>query len=317
MSAVTPEALLWNGMRGALVTRVLAIMADLHVADALAGGPRSVEDLSRENGADADTLHRLLRALASDGIFAEQAPGVFRNTETSALLAGDGGWRDFAHLFGGVWLRTVAGLDASGATTFRRLFGTDFWPWLADHPDERAAFDRAMEQGTESRLERLARLEWRGDETVVDVGGGNGSLLVELQRLHPGIRGVVYDLPETVRSEDAFGDRISFVEGSFFDRVPPGDVYVLSTILHDWDDEGAAAILRTVRAASSPETRLIVLDGVIAPGNDPDGTKWLDLLMLATLGGRERSEREWRALLAAGGFEPVSLADGLIEARCR
>ena len=108
MSAVTPEALLWNGMRGALVTRVLAIMADLHVADALAGGPRSVEDLSRENGADADTLHRLLRALASDGIFAEQAPGVFRNTETSALLAGDGGWRDFAHLFGGVWLRTVA-----------------------------------------------------------------------------------------------------------------------------------------------------------------------------------------------------------------
>jgi hypothetical protein len=125
-------------------------------------------------------LHRLLRALASDGVFAEEEPGVFRNTEASELLR-HSGWDDFAHFFGGVWLRAAAELDGSTReAVFPRLVGTDFWSWLAEHPEERAAFDRSMEQGKARRVERFAPVEWRGDETVVDVGGGNGSLMVEL-----------------------------------------------------------------------------------------------------------------------------------------
>jgi O-methyltransferase domain len=316
MSQREPAAILWDHLRGALATRALGVVADLGVANALADGPRPVEELARELGADADVLHRFLRALASDGVFWEEAPGVFRNTPASELLL-DQGWRDFAHLFGAIWHRVAGELDGrSGGPVFPRMAGTDFWDWLAANPDERAAFDRAMEQGKEGGVERLASLDWRGDETVVDVGGGNGSLLAGLLGIHPGLRGIVFDLPETVRDEAGLGERCTFVAGSFFDRVPPGDVHVLSTILHDWDDEHAEAILRTVHAAAAPHGRLVVLDGVIPPGNEPFGPKWLDLLMLALFAGRERDEAQWRALLERGGFAPVRIEDGLIEARC-
>jgi hypothetical protein len=315
MSDLPPEARLWNLLRGALGTRALGIAADLGIADALADGPRPLEDLAREVGADANTLHRLLRALASDGVFAEEERGVFANTPASELLRT--GWGDFAHFFGGDWLRTVCELDASGEPPFPRMFGTDFWSWLAEHPAARAGFDRAMEQGNEGRADRLAQIEWRGDETVVDVGGGNGSLLALLFQRQPGLSGIVLDLPETVRDEEALGDRIAFVEGDFFESVPVGDVYVLSTIIHDWDDERAHAILRTIRAAAPDDGRLVMPDAVLQIGNEPQGSKWLDLLMLALSGGRERYEEEWRALLEGAGFRALRIEDGLIEARCR
>lgn len=302
-------------MRGALGTRALGVAADLGIADALAGDPRPVAEVARERGADPETLHRLLRALASDGVFAEEEPGVFRNTPASELLRG--GWGEFAHLFGGLWYRTVERLDATAEPAFPAVFGTDFWAWLAEHPGERAAFDIAMEQGKERRIERLAGLEWRGDETVVDVGGGNGSLLVGLLRHQPGLRGIVFDLPETVRDEATFGDRVEFVAGSFFERVPRGDVYLLSTILHDWDDERASAILQAVRRCGPVHSRLLIIDAVVEPGNEPQGAKWLDILILATLGGRERTEEEWLRLLSGAGFELIDIEDRLIQARAQ
>lgn len=301
-----------------MATRALAVAADLGVADALANGPRAVEELSDELGANPDTLHRLLRALASDGVFAEVGPGRFENTPASERLRSGEPMRDFAHLFGGAWYRAVGELTAeTGQATFPDAFGASFWAWLGEHPEERAAFDRAMEDGTERRVERLAAVEWRAGETVVDVGGGNGSLLVELLRRHPELRGIVFDLPETDRDEAAFGDRIEFVAGSFFERVPVGDVYVLGTILHDWDDEHAAAILRTVRTAAPPHARILIIDAVIPPGNEPFGAKWLDLLMLVLFHGRERTEAEWRSLLETTGLVIESIDDGLIQASCR
>ena len=110
-----------------------------------------------------------------------------------------------------------------------------------------------------------------------------------------------------MRDEAALGDRIEFVAGSFFDSVPEGDAYVLSGILHDWPDEDAARILRTMRAAAPPHARLLINESVIRPGNDADGAKWLDLLMLVLAGGRERDEEQWRALLESAGWEPVQL----------
>ena len=314
MSAKPPELRLWDLMRGALGARALGVVSDLRVADLLADGPRPIGEIARDAGADEDTLHRLLRALASDGIFAEDQPGVFRNTDASELLR-DGGWDDFAHFFGGIWHRSAGELAAVPEATFPRIYGTDFWSWLGDRPDERAGFDRAMGGGNEERVERLAGLDWRDDETVVDVGGGNGTLLVELMKRRPVLHGVVFDLPETNRDEEALGDRIRFVAGSFFEAVPPGDVYVLSKIIHDWDDERASVILRTIRAAAPDNARLVVLETVIQPGNEPQGAKWLDLLMLALAAGRERDEPHWRTLLEGAGWEPVQIEDGLIEAR--
>jgi hypothetical protein len=314
MTQVRAAGTLWDMLRGALVTRALALAADLRIADELAAGPQHVDELARRTGADATTLHRVLRALASDGAFAEVERGVFRNTEISELLRAGTGWGEFAHLFGGVWHGVAGGLDVTGEPSFPRLHGSDFWAWLAEHPGERVAFDRAMVQGWESRVERLGRVPWRGDETVVDVGGGNGSLLIEFLRDRSGMRGIVFDLPETVRNEAALGDRIDFAEGSFFDFVPEGDAYVLSTVLHDWGDAEATAILRTIRRHATDGARLVVLDAVIPAGNDPDGSKWLDLLVLGLLGGRERDEKDWRSLLEATGFEIDAIEDGLVQA---
>ena len=312
MSERPPETVVWDALRGGLVTRALAIVAELDVARALADGPRAVTELAAASGADPDTLRRLLRALASDGIFEETEPGVFRNTPASQLLTVDG-WDDFARLFGGTWLEAVRGLDASGAASFPRVLGEEFWAWFASHPEERAAFDRAMAQGWQGRLERLETVAWRGDETVVDVGGGNGSLLLALLDGYPQMRGIVFDLPETVRDESSFGERCTFVEGSFFESVPPGDAHILSTIIHDWDDESARRILETVRTSAGE--RLVLLESVIEPGNEPLGAKWLDLLMLVIARGRERTEPEWRELLGAAGWEPTRFGERVIEAQ--
>jgi len=306
-------------LRGAMATKALGIAADLRVADALGEGPRPVAEVASESGADPDTLNRILRALASDGVFAEVEPGVFRNTEASERLRhGAGtGWPEFAHLFGSVFYDATATTDPrTSEETFTRRFGTDFWSWLAANPPERASFDIAMAGEKGQTIDRLAELEWRGDETVVDVGGGNGTLLRALLERRPELRGVVFDLPETVRDEASFGDRIEFVAGDFFERVPAGDAYVLSNILHDWSDERASAILATIRARAREHARLFVLESVISAGNEPSGAKWLDLLMLV-LGGRERTEDDWRALLEGAGFTVENTEDGLIQGICR
>jgi hypothetical protein len=322
MSDRPSEAVLWDFLRGAMMTKALALVADLGVANALAAGPRRVADLAQEQGADPDALQRVLRALASDGVFEEREPGVFAHTTASELLRSDApdSWPPFAHLFGDVFYGAVGGLgDAvrSGSSTFADMFGSDFWSWLAEHPDERSQFDEAMAGGKEGQAERLAALEWEDGDVVVDVGGGNGALLLELLRRRPGLRGIVFDLPETERDEASLGASIEFVAGSFFDRVPSGDAYVLSAILHDWDDEHATAILRTIRAAATSDARLLIIESVIPPGNEPNGAKWLDLLMLVLAGGRERDEAQWRMLVDAAGFRVEQIEDGFIQARCR
>jgi O-methyltransferase/methyltransferase family protein len=307
---------LWDLMRGAMVTKAVGAAADLNVAEELADGPRTVEELAQATGADPDTLYRILRALATEGVFAEDEHGVFRNTELSEGLRTDD-WRAFGHLFGSVFYDAVGTLDPhTSESTFARRFGKDFWSWLEEAPAERAAFDAAMAGGKDRPAERLAALAWREGEVVVDVGGGNGALLQALVGRRPELRGIVFDLPETVRDEAALGARIEFVAGSFFESVPPGDAYVLSGILHDWNDERAGAILRTIRRAAPRHARLLVVDGVVEHGSDPYGAKWLDLLMLV-LGGRERTEAEWRVLLTDAGFRVTRVENGLVEAECR
>jgi O-methyltransferase domain len=312
MSDRPPQLVLWDFLRGSLMTQALAAVVDAGVPEALADGPRPVSELQ----GDPDTLHRLLRALASDGVFREGEPGMFEHTESSRLLL-EPGWSEFAHLFGGVFFEATTELDAStSGSPFDARFGAGFWQWLAEHPAERAAFDAAMAGERFRPAERLAALEWREGEVVVDVGGGNGALLVELIHRRPELRGIVLDLAETVRDEAALGDRVEFVPGSFFESVPEGDAYILSGILHDWPDADAARILRTIRAAAPPHARLLINESVIRPGNDADGAKWLDLLMLVLAGGRERDEQQWRTLLGEAGFHVESLENPIV-ATCR
>jgi len=304
------ETVLWELGRGAAATRVLGIAAELGVADVLAAGPRPVAEIAAAVGADARTLERYLRALASDGVFAEKEPGVFGNTEASVLLRRGAPWNAFAQLYGGVWQRAVSGLDTTGT----KAFEGEFWDWLADHPRERALFDLAMKDGTEQRVDRIAGLDWHESETVVDVGGGNGSLLLALFARRPRLRGVVLDLPEAVRDEAALAAAgIEFVPGSFFERVPDGDTYILGTVLHNWRDEEAAAILETICRDAPAGARVLILDWVL---DRVEGSAWFDLLGLALFGAHERTEAQWRALLAAAGLELDEVGERLLQASC-
>ena len=307
---MTPEGTLSGLLRGATATRVTGVVAELGIADALAGGARPVAELALEVGADPDTLDRYLLALSSDGVFEQVELGVYRNTAASDLLRTGEPWNAFARLYGGVWHRAVGDLDASGA----KAFEGDFWSWLAAHPEERRLFDLAMEDGKEQRAERIAALEWREGETVVDVGGGNGSLLLELFARRPGLRGVILDLPETVRDERALAAAaIEFVGGSFFDGVPEGDAYVLGTVLHNWPDVEAVAILGTIRSHARAGARVLILEWVVQPGSEP---AWFALLGHALFGSHERTEAEWLALLAEAGLRVDAVDDRLIQASC-
>lgn len=317
MSDRSPDEILWDFVRGAMMTRALGIVADLRIAQTLADGPQHVDALASSAAVDADSLYRVLRALASDGVFEEREARVFANTDTSDRLR-DESWTSFAHLFGDVFYDGIADLDLAvreGRATFAETLGTDFWSWLREHPDDRRAFDAAMSGGKEHDVGALAELEWRDGEVVADLGGGDGSLLKELLRRRPRLRGIVFDLPETIRDESSFPDGLEFFAGSFFESVPRADTYVTSGILHDWGDDDVARILHTVRAHAPAAARFVAVETVVADGDEQGGAKWLDLLMLI-LSGRERTEPEWRTLFEKNGFTVAHIANRLIEARC-
>jgi precorrin-6B methylase 2 len=300
---------------GFMLSQAVYVAAALGIADRVTEGPRPVEELAREAGADDDALYRLLRLLAGHGIFVEHDGRRFSNSELSELLREDGGFREFALVFGRLIFPAWTGtLDVvrTGEPSFPHVFGATWEEHLAANPDDNTLFNRFMAGGPaakEPQAEILADGACAEGDTVVDIGGGTGALLVGLLRRRPDLRGIVFDLPHVAREAEAFvresgvADRCEVAAGSFVDGIPEGaDRYVLSHILHGMADEDAVALLRRIRAAIADGGRLFVFDGIVGPPNDPD-TKLMDVLMLVLSGGRERTEDEWRTLLEAGGFE--------------
>lgn len=299
---------------GFMVSQAVYVAAKLGVADLVAERPRSAHELAEAARADPDALFRVLRFLAGYGIFVEGEEG-FANSELSELLRDvPGSQRDFALVFGeefypafGETLRLVE----TGEPSFDAVFGAAWDDYLGAHPEKSARFNRFMAHGKTMLADVLAGLEWRSGETVVDVGGGNGALLQALLERRPDLRGIVLDLPHVaVEAEHrtagaGLSDRSRVVGGSYFDGVPPGDVYVLSSILHGWDDDRGAELLGVIRRTMPDDGRVLIAEGVVAPPNEP-GMKLMDLLMLS-MGGRERTEEEWRTLLRAGGFELTAI----------
>ena len=319
------DAQLGELLSGFVGTQLLYVVAELGVADELGAGAQSADVLAKRLNVVPHVLYRFLRALATCGVFAQDAAGEFMNTASSELLRrdDDSGWRDYAIVYGSVYRAFAEALPAvrTGENMFSRVHGTDWWSWLERNPEVGSTFNRAMQAGAQGRIELLSGIEWRDTETVVDVGGGNGTLLIELLQHEPHLRGVVFDLPEvaveaTTRVAQAgLGDRCSVVGGSFFEEVPAGgDVYLLAKVLHDWDDAAATRILSRVRAAASDHARLLIIDSVVPAGNAPHPSKALDLVMLSLVDGRERDADEWQQLLESGGFRATSIDDGLVEA---
>lgn len=321
-----PDEILGGLLFGFLGTQLLYVVSDLGIADLIGGEPETVDALASQAGASPDLLYRYLRALAALGVFAEVEERAFAQTPASRLLRrdADSGWHEFTIVYGSVYRAFAEALPAvrSGENMFERASGSGWWEWLAARPDLAAVFNRAMQAGAEMRITALNDFPWREVETVVDVGGGNGTLLIGLLEQHPHLHGVVFDLPEVAAAASAriaaasLGDRCAVEQGSFFDSAPEGgDVYLLAKVLHDWDDAAAIQILQRVRASATSAARLLVLDSVITSGAASRSTKLLDLVMLALVDGRERTTEEWRDLLGKGGWRPVSIEDGLIEAQ--
>jgi len=298
------------------VSQAIHVAATLSIADLLKDGPKSSDELAEATSTHAPTLYRLLRALASVGVFAEESDGRFGMTPLAEYLRADapGSVRTWAVQIGQPyhWSAWAHLLDSvkSGKPAFPELHGTSVWEYRAARPEESAIFDTAM-TGLSARVAEavVQSYDFSRLGILADVGGGVGALLAAILKANPRLRGILFDQTHVVAHAGPWletagvADRCEVVGGSFFEGVPEGaDAYLLKSIIHDWDDAEAIGILRNCRAAMADTGRLLVVEPVIRPGNDPDPAKYMDLNMLVMLGGRERTAEEFHSLLAEAGF---------------
>ena len=311
----SPQEQFSRMLSGYWISQSIYVAAKLGLADLVKTGPRSVDDLAKATGVHAPSLYRLLRALASVGMFAEEHDRRFASTPLAECLQSDlpGSQRSLAIMMGEEHFACYGRLiDAvkTGETVFDKIFGVGVFEVLGQHPEKGRIFDEAM-VGVHGR-ETAAMLEgydFSGIGTLADVGGGNGSLLCATLLKYPQLRGMLVDLPNVVARAkanfEAAGvlDRCQVLSSNFFESVPGGaDAYLMRHIIHDWDDQKATQILLQVHRAMAGRGKLLLVEGVVQPGNDPSFTKLLDLTMLVIPGGKERSEEEYRRLLAGAGF---------------
>ncbi len=306
---------------GNWITQMLHVAAELAIADHLAAaGPDGLtaEELAGRCAADGESLFRLLRGLASLGLFAETGPRRFVLTPLAELLRSDhpGSQRQFMRMLGGEHYDAWADLlhsVRSGESAFGHHFGEPVFAWYGHNPERGAIFDGAMTDFSRVETEALlATWDFSASSHLIDVGGGRGALLQALLRHHGHLRGTLFDQPAVVAPvavPPELEARFSVVGGDFFAGVPAGgDTYLLKHILHDWGDEACLTILGHIRAGLAPGGRLLILEQVIPPGNDPAPGKLLDLNMLVmTEGGRERTPAAYTQLLERAGLRLVAI----------
>jgi SAM-dependent methyltransferase len=296
---------------GSWVTQAIYVAAEIGIADFLAAGPRTADELSRATGAHSGFLYRVLRALASIDVFREDDASRFSLTALGKLLASDapGSKRSLARMAGAEFYRSWGELLSSvetGGAAFDRVFGKPFFHYMSANPDRWRIYDDAMTGIHDSEtIPVLDAYDFSSFRTIVDIGGGNGLALAAILRRHPETRGILFDLPavadraKEVVAGSGVSDRLRFVGGDFFESVPAnGDAYLLRHVIHDWDDGKSVSILRNCREAMRPGGRVLVVETVIPSGNGQCFGKWLDLMMLV-VGGRERTKKEYSELFSA------------------
>lgn len=301
---------------GYWTSQAIYAAAKLGIADLLAAGPQTAEQLATTTETHAGALYRVLRALASVGIFAENGQKEFALTPLAEFLRSDvpGSKRALAMMSGDeqfkAWSEIMYSVQ-TGKTSFDKIYGQPIFEYLSQHPEKGQIFDRAMTgiHGRETG-EILEAYDFSGIQTLVDIGGGNGSNLINTLQKHPEMKGILFDLPQVVERAqphiEAAGllDRCELTGGNFFESIlADADAWFMRHIIHDWNDEKSLTILRNCHAAMPENGKLLIVESVIPKGNDPFPGKFLDLVMLMIPGGKERTAEEYRFLFAEAGFE--------------
>jgi hypothetical protein len=335
MAVTSPHQQLDQMITGYWISQAIYAAAKIGIADHLKDGPKTVVELAGATATNPDALYRLLRALASVGIFTEGESRRFLLTPLAEPLRSDvpGSKRALALMLGDEQYRVWAEIDYSirtGKIAFDKVFGKPAFAYLAEHPDKARIFDAAMVgiHGRESNAV-LSVYDFSALRVVADIGGGNGSQITEILKKHATMQGILFDLPHVIeRAKARIGasglvDRCRLVSGSFFDAVPDGaDAYILRHIIHDWDEDKCLTILGNCHRAMRPTSKLLVIESVIPPGNEPFHGKFLDLHMLLIPGGKERTENEYKTLFERAGFEltrivPTGTEVSIVEGRKR
>ncbi|HKP64414.1 MAG TPA: methyltransferase [Polyangiales bacterium] len=310
----TPAEQLAKWITGKWISHSIHAAARLSIADLLADGDKSLTELAEATNTHAPSLYRLLRALASIGIFRESSPRHFASTPVgdlmrseamrAACLLAHSSWHDRA------WAELFYSLK-TGSSAFEHVYGDKLFNWLNQHPEENELFSQAMTAGKlHHDAAIMSHYDFSGVRRVVDVGGGHGSLVISLLRRHAHLSAIIGDVAQVAagaREQVRLAElqaRCEVVTCDFFSSVPAGgDLYMLSHVLHDWDDDTCIQILSNCRAAMHPQASLLVIESIVAPGDQADRVKWLDLEMLVlTPGGRERTAEEYARLLRCAGL---------------
>lgn len=314
-----PQFAMLQMITGFWISRAIYIAAKLGLADLVKDSPKTAVELARLTGTHSPSLYRALRALASVGVFADDGQGRFAQTPLSETLRSDtpGSLRAMAMVELGqehfpAWGNLMHSVK-TGETAFDNIFKQSAWEYYARNPEDASNFNEAMKGLTEMvSVAALEAYDFSGIDKLVDVAGGTGRLISAILAVHPRMRGVLFDLPHVIAEAgptlDAAGvrDRCEMSAGDFFRTVPEGgSAYVMKWIIHDWDDEKATVILKNIHRAMDEKGKLLLIEMVVLEGNQPDLSKFLDLDMMVMTGGRERTEAEFKSLLAVSGFELI------------
>jgi hypothetical protein len=308
------QPLVASMMQGIHRAQAVHVVARLGIADLLAKGPLTLDELAEASQSRFPELNRIMRFLAGEGIFTQDALGRYELNEAAQLLRSDvpNSLRPMALYLGAphIWAAWGRLFDsvAFGTVAFEAAHGMQRWAYEAAHPNDYALFQRFQSAAAGRRSP--AAYDFSGMTTVVDVGGGAGTMLIGVLEAYPDLCGVLFDVPEVIEraravvAQAGMTERCELVEGSFFDAVPPGgDAYILSNILHDWPDAECIRILRTCRDAMRIGARLIVVEGVVPSDNAaPSAVRYGDLQMMALTGGMQRTLEEFEALFTPTRF---------------
>ncbi len=309
-----PTQIMMQLITGYWLSQAVGVAAHLGIADALASGPRTSEDLGTALGAHPKSVYRLMRLLASIGVFGQEGDDLFTlNPLGETLLSdGPGSVRNFAitETAPGHWLPWGRLIDSvkTGKPMARDTLGMELFDWYGQNPEEAGFFTAAMGNLSALAAAELVRVyDFSNAQKVIDVGGSHGILLEAVLLANTAAHGILYDLPHVIATADIeprVKERCELVSGDFFKSIPEGgDVHLLKQIIHDWDEERAALVLANCHRALSPGGKLLLIEMVVPGDNRPDFAQAMDLNMLAILGGRERTEQEYRKLLEASGFK--------------